>query len=57
MKWHYTCGDNIIKGKDINNIDNNELINDCHQLDLLADGSINSFDLAVLVDMVMSGQN
>ena len=38
-------------------VDNNELINDCHQLDLLADGSINSFDLAVLVDMVMSGQN
>ena len=38
-------------------VDNNELINDCHQLDLLSDGSINSFDLAVLVDMVMSGQN
>ena len=40
-----------------NIIENNELMNDCHQLDLLADGSVNSFDLAVLVDMVMSGQD
>jgi len=38
-------------------LDNNELMNDCHQLDLLADGTVNSFDIAVLVDMVMSGGN
>ncbi len=38
-------------------IDEIEMVNDCHQADLLSDGSINSFDLAVLVDMVISGQN
>jgi hypothetical protein len=38
-------------------IDNSELINDCHQLDLLVDGSINSFDLPILVELILSGQN
>ena len=57
-------GDDYIPIIDVNDIlafsdllDNNELINDCHQLDLLVDGAVNSFDLAVLVDMVMSGEN
>ena len=38
-------------------LDNIQLMNDCHQLDMLEDGAINSFDLTVLVDMVMLGQN
>ena len=31
--------------------------NDCQQVDLLADGTINDWDLFVLVDMVMNGGN
>ena len=31
--------------------------NDCQQVDLLADGTINDWDLIVLVDMVMNGGN
>tara|TARA_B100001250_G_C19698864_1_gene743871 strand:- start:164 stop:1171 length:1008 start_codon:yes stop_codon:yes gene_type:complete len=38
-------------------LDDMELMNDCHQLDLLADNAITNFDLIVLVDMVMSGGN
>ena len=29
--------------------------NDCHSIDMLEDGTINSFDLIVLVDLVMAG--
>ena len=38
-------------------LDNPDSMNECHHLDLLEDGNINSFDLAVLVDQVLSGGN
>ena len=38
-------------------LDNPDSMNECHNLDLLEDGNINSFDLAVLVDQVLSGGN
>ena len=31
--------------------------NNCHSIDMLADGAINSFDLIVLTDLVMAGGN
>jgi len=31
--------------------------NDCQQVDLLADGTINDWDLIVLLDLVMAGGN
>jgi len=36
-------------------LENNDLINDCHILDMLEDGEINQWDLIVLVDLVMAG--
>ena len=33
------------------------LPNDCQQVDLLADGTINDWDLLVLIDLVMAGGN
>ena len=36
-------------------LDDNNLMNDCQAIDLLEDGSINQFDLVVLIDLVMSG--
>ena len=38
-------------------LDDNNLMNDCQSIDLLEDGSINQFDLVVLIDLVMSGGN
>ena len=38
-------------------LDNSELINDCHQIDVLEDGEVNQFDLLVLIDMIISGLN
>ena len=35
-------------------LENNDLINDCHSIDMLEDGEINQWDLIVLVDMVMA---
>ena len=32
-------------------------LSSCSEMDLLADESINQFDLIVLIDMVMSGNN
>ena len=36
-------------------LDDSNLMNDCQSIDLLEDGSINQFDLVVLIDLVMSG--
>ena len=36
-------------------LDDSSLMNNCQSLDLLEDGSINQFDLVVLIDLVMSG--
>ena len=38
-------------------LDNSELINDCHQIDVLEDGEVNQFDLLILIDMIMEGLN
>ena len=32
-------------------------INDCHQFDILPDGELNIFDLVVLEDLIMNGDN
>ena len=36
-------------------LDNPDLMNDCHVLDMLEDGEVNQWDLIVLVDLVMAG--
>ena len=55
-------GENFVPIIDVNDIlafsdmlDNPDLMNDCHVLDMLEDGEVNQWDLIVLVDLVMAG--
>ena len=36
-------------------LENPDLMNNCHVLDMLEDGEVNQWDLIVLVDLVMAG--
>jgi len=38
-------------------LDDDELLNDCHQIDVLEDGEVNQFDLILLIDIVLAGSN